>query len=113
MKLHPIRNCLYEEARVCKKYRLDYPDVIDKQIAKVEREGYPKNYGLHEGNIILKKHTDIVKEFGSHVWKEIENGSHRDQLSLDYVAWKLGLKIGKLPSEYFKYMEHKSNKRRY
>jgi len=113
MKLHLARKCLYGEAKVCKQYRLDYPNVIDGQITKIAKEGYPKDYGLHAGNIILRKHTDIVKEFGEGVWRGIENGSHRDQLSLDYVAWKLGLKIGTLPTKDFEWKKHKSNKRAY
>jgi len=43
----------------------------------------------------------------------IEHGSHRDQLAMDYVAWKLGLKIGNLSPEYFKRDGHRKNKRSY
>lgn len=112
MKPHE-RKCLYKEAKVCKQYRLDYPIVIDRQIAKFTKERYPKNYGLHQGNIILRKHTGIVKVFSESVWREIERGSHRDQIATDYVAWKFGLRIGNLLDKQFEWKPHRSNKRSY
>jgi len=113
VKPHPVRDCLYEEAKVCSTHRLDYKDIIAQQVAKITAEDYPENYGLHEGNILLRKHTDLVKEFGEGVWDMIEHGSHRDQLAMDYVAWKLGLKIGGLSPEYFEREGHRKNKRSY
>jgi hypothetical protein len=34
---HPDRNCIYEEANVCKYYCLDYNNIIDNQISKYQR----------------------------------------------------------------------------
>ncbi len=113
MKPHPGRDCLYEEAKTCLDYNLDYKENINRQVERVKADGYPKHNGLHEGNVILRRHTDKIKEFGRAVWGSISCGSHRDQLSLDYVAWKMGVEIGTLPVKYFKWHKHKSSRRTY
>ena len=112
MKPH-TRDCIYDEAEVCKKYCLDYKHTIDKHISNLKAKRYPKHNGLHQGNIIFRKHTDKVRSFGKVVWDMINNGSHRDQLSLDFAAWKLRLDIDTLPSEYFQFHKHRINKRIY
>jgi len=115
---HPLRDCIYEEAEACKKRYLDYPYIINKRVDKLKREGYPKHNGLHEGTIILRRHTDRIKEFNEAVWNDIQSGSRRDQLSLNYVAWKMGINIKCMPNKWkspnFKVMRHrKENKRFY
>jgi GT2 family glycosyltransferase len=117
MRKHPGRNCLYEEALRCSELKLDYPPVIETQIDGYRKEGYPQNYGLHEGGIILRRHTNKINKFNEAVWDKIRNGSCRDQLSTDYVSWKLGIKIENMPSRpdsrYFGYLPHRVKDRQY
>jgi len=91
---HPRRNCLYEEAIICTKQRLDCSVLIGEQIQRYKLEGYPADNGLLMGGIIARKHNRKSKRINRAWWKEIENGSVRDQLSINYVLWKLGEKIG-------------------
>lgn len=91
---HISRNCAYKEAFVCGATGRDDPDLIATQMARYNvREGFPFNYGLCENTIILRRHTEKVKEACELWWNEIENGSRRDQLSFDFVRWKTGLEV--------------------
>ena len=67
-------------------------DKIDRtrpQIDRYRKEGFPENYGLLQSNILLRKHNEqdcikLMEEW----FNELKNGSHRDQLSFNYAAWK-------------------------
>lgn len=112
---HNVRNCIYKEAEVCKMLKLDYPEIINKQIARYRAEGYPENNGLHATGIILRRHTEDIKELNKAVWKEIQNGSVRDQLCFDYVIWKLGIKVNNFDrtKHYFTIKNHKKDRAKY
>lgn len=94
---HHARTCVYQEAEVCRSRRLDDARVIDRQMTRYRREGFPAKYGLNEAPVILRRHTDAVKDFDRQWWQEIREGSRRDQLSLNYVLWKTGLPIAEFP----------------
>ena len=59
------------------------------QMDRYKKEGFPENYGLLQSNILLRKHNkqDCIKLM-EEWFNEIKNGSHRDQLSFNYVSWK-------------------------
>ena len=94
---HYKRNCIYDEAKVCRKMKLDDPEIIDRQMEKYKKEGYPAKNGLNEGTIILRRHTKKIEEFNNLWWSEISSGSRRDQLSLNYCLWKLRLRPATFP----------------
>ncbi len=92
--LHPERNSLYEEAEECIRIGKDLKEVIEKQIKIIKKDKFPKDFGMFENNVMLRKHNDrqIIKLM-TDWWWWIENYSRRDQLSLTYVAWKNKVKI--------------------
>lgn len=94
---HSERNCLYQEANVCIQRRLDDPEIIRNQVKRYTQEGYPSNVGLGECTILLRRHNQKVREFNEAWWEEIKRGSKRDQISFNYVARKLGVKIRYFP----------------
>lgn len=86
---HPLRNCIYAEAIACKNYKKDFVSIINEQMKLYRSEGFPKNYGLPQSNIVIRKHNDdkcvrFMNEWAS----ELNRHSHRDQLSFSYVLWK-------------------------
>lgn len=89
---HPIRSCIYEEANACIQYNKDVPEIALKQVKEYKEEGFPENYGLVQTGIMFRKHNDpkCIK-FMERWWDEIEEHSHRDQLSFNYVSWKTGI----------------------
>ncbi|MDX2444088.1 MAG: DUF616 domain-containing protein [Bacteroidales bacterium] len=86
---HPLRDCAYDEAKIVIKIGKGKKSVIIRQMEKLQKEGFPENFGLFESNIVFRKHMDKdIIELDNDWWKEIQNYSRRDQLSLGYVLWK-------------------------
>jgi len=87
--MHPDRNCLYSEARMCIKLKKDIKENINPQVEEYKKEGYPENNGLAQTNILIRKHNNknCIKLMDDW-WKEIKTKSCRDQISFNYVLWK-------------------------
>ena len=86
---HPSRDCIYSESRAVISMKKDTKPNVEPQIERYKKEGFPKNYGLLQSNIMLRKHNnEDCKKFMEQWFEELKNGSHRDQLSFNYVAWK-------------------------
>ena len=85
---HPSRDCIYNEASIVISIKKDTKENVEKQIERYRNKSFPKNYGLLQSNILIRKHNnkDCIKLMES--WfKEVKNGSHRDQLSFNYCLW--------------------------
>lgn len=107
------RNCIYQEASFIidagyRNYNIrsdrrelcfkDDPNIVQKQVDKYMRDGYPPNNGLISGGIILRRHNenDCINTMNSW-WQEIEYFSKRDQLSFNYCAWKSNFNFNYIP----------------
>ncbi|AEV98688.1 hypothetical protein A4D02_09090 [Niastella koreensis] len=108
---HRKRNCIYEEVNACIEQQKDDKDTMLIQVTKYKEEGYPANNGLAETTAVLRRHNKAIAGFNEMWWEEISKGSCRDQLSFDYVAWKLGMNYEIFPGNmvvnpYFKWFRH-------
>jgi hypothetical protein len=83
---HTERDCIYDELEACVLQKKDDEQLMRKQVAKYKKEGYPKNNGLVETGVLIRKKTGNVIKHNEAWWEEIENNSKRDQLSFNYVA---------------------------
>lgn len=90
---HEADDCVYDEAKVCAKRKLDDPETIIAQVKKYEDEGYAKHKGLYVGNFIVRRHTPKVEAFNNAWWSEYCRHSVRDQISLPYCLDKVGLRM--------------------
>ena len=90
---HKTRDCVYDEGRICIEKRIDDEATILEQLDFYRSEGYPAHNGLHYSYILLRRHTEKMKEFSRLWWGQLERYSFRDQISLPYVAWKYDMKI--------------------
>jgi hypothetical protein len=117
---HFARDCVYDEAKECVIVgKAKYKEVV-KQMNKYRSEGFPKNFGLSENNIILRKHNDTkIIKLMCEWWNEINIYTNRDQLSLAYVLWKNNEQFHFMEENarnskaaYFEYNNHKSYKTR-
>jgi len=107
------RNCVYQEYNAIMQlgnqnggnYK-DNPQLMNDQINRYLKEGYPYNNGLATNPILLRKHNDseVIKNMEDW-WNEIKQGSRRDQLSFNYITWKNNFK--------FNYLEGDSRKNQY
>ena len=86
---HQERECVYDEAEVCKEWLLDDPARIDAQMRRYRAMGYPSHNGLYATGIIARWHDRAnVRAMCEFWWEEYRCGSRRDQLSLNYAIWK-------------------------
>ncbi len=102
IRKHPYRNSIHEEADKCIQLGKDNREIILKQINKYNDEKFPDDNGLVESGIIYRKHSDPYCKKLMTLWGiEVIGGSHRDQLSFNYVLWKCKDNSGfeYLPSE--------------
>lgn len=112
------RDCLYEELeyllRIGKdgKYK-DDPELMKKQVERYRNESYPEHNGLAVTMVIVRRHNekDVIQTMEDW-WEEIKNGSRRDQLSFNYVAWKNNLNFTYIKGDsrknkWFLHQQHK------
>jgi len=98
---HPERNCIYEEAINCIGYGADDPEVVHRQVRKYVADGYPKDLGLAEANVIVRRHSDQVVEFNNTWWAEYCVHCVRDQISFMYAVKKTGLRMNLITPSVF------------
>lgn len=86
---HPIRRTIASEAEAVIAAKKDDPTVIQQQMERYTAAGFPDKDGLIETNflIVALKHPQAAKIMNLW-WSEIDRGSRRDQLSLNYVLWQ-------------------------
>ena len=62
---------------------------MQKQIDLYKKEGFPKHFGLNETNVIIRRKNESVRKVMD-LWEDfLRKYSHRDQMSFNYVLWKL------------------------
>jgi hypothetical protein len=85
---------LNETLALCMQYKKDDESRMRAQVEEYQKAGYPKGIPTSATGVIVRDHTNAkVKEFNEAWWAEVARHSRRDQLSVNYVAWKLGLKL--------------------
>lgn len=111
---HFSRDCVYEEAEACIRFKRFTPseEAIRAQVTKYKAEGYPKDNGLIEGCVVLRRMTPEVVDFCERWWVEALSTSTRMQISFNYMCWKLGLKYEEIPvAVYRKAVKHSRHKK--
>jgi hypothetical protein len=91
---HSVRACVYDEAAVCMTGRLDEESRIAGQMSRYRAAGYPAAAGLWENGVIVRRLAESrVVDLNQAWWREIQNGSVRDQLSLPIVVRESGVDV--------------------
>lgn len=86
---HFFRDCIYDEAATCIDIGKGNPAMICNQINNYRLNRYPQHHGLYENGCIVRWQKDKqLKKIMNDWWKEINQHSLRDQISLPYVFWK-------------------------
>lgn len=110
---------IVEEAQKILGYRKDQPEPVWQQVHQYQQQGFctPGNRQLvHSATgVLLRRHTPEVQALNEAWWAEIDQHSHRDQLSLDYCAWRLGMTLGQWPGSVVAspYFQQQKLRRRY
>jgi Protein of unknown function (DUF616) len=113
---HQDRDCSYQEAEYCIDYRRADPDVVKDQMSSYRSEGFPPHFGMTENNILLRRHGDAgIRQAMEMWWQEYSRRIRRDQISLPFILWKLGIESvelregPRLTLEYFKIQPHRGD----
>lgn len=101
---HHERDCIYDEAAFVGFVGLEKEDILLRWLRFLLSEKYPRHNGLHETNVVFRRHDDAIALFNRFWWNYIEENSLRDQLSFDFLLWKQ-----KLDNHYF--INHSENVR--
>lgn len=94
---HPVRTDLYQEAAACIRMNKGDPVALRQQAVTYELAGHPKNWGLAETRVVIRRNTPRIVELNERWWAEIEKHSVRDQVSLPYVCWEMGMRWNAIP----------------
>lgn len=93
---HPERGNWVEEAKAVLSYGMDNSEALSRAVNKYLSEGCSPTQ-LWETGCLLRRNTQQVREFNSIWWDEIQTNSIRDQISVHYASWKVGLYINSFP----------------
>jgi hypothetical protein len=86
---HPARDCLFDEAKVVVDLGFDHPAVVESQMKRYAKAGFPHGYGLFGTRLMVKNSRSPRLRAMCQVWaEEMLGGSRRDQLSLTYALWR-------------------------
>lgn len=109
---NPFRKCIFEEAEAVLTYQFEKQEIVQRVVNRYRQEGFPENHGLAATGVLFRKNrsSDVVR-FNQAWWNEIAAHSQRDQLSFNYVMWKLGIQHAVLEgnlydNEHFRYVGH-------
>lgn len=89
---HPVRKCIYDEAFTVVNMMVEHEDVVVRWCHFLRKEKFPRNIGLCETGVMFRKHNvSLTNETNVMWWNCIKHYSRRDQLSFNYVLWKLDI----------------------
>lgn len=104
--MHPECDCIYKEAFRCLYYNKDGMLNVIKTLRFLVKNNYPHRQGLYENNLIYwNHHAPLIVDALEDFWRIYIKVSKRDQLTLNYVYFKLNIS----PSLYLPVGEHMQN----
>jgi len=97
---HQYWNSISNEARAIVKLKKARPQAVFAQLAAYHKAGFdtPLNpqLSLSCTGVVYRRRTDQILNLNQ-FWAKQLRFSLRDQMSLDYCAWKLGITVGRWP----------------
>ena len=87
---HCTNVCVYDEVKDCRAYGKGDYSKLKKQVNRYRNEGFPKEYGMLECNVLVSDlKNNNAKMIFDEWWNEyLTSESMRDQIALPYVLWK-------------------------
>ena len=88
MPVHPDRDCIYTEVDASIPMRKYHGLPLREQVESYRRRGYPEHNGLMASGVIVRDMSKpLLASINDDWWREIENWSYQDQLSLPFALW--------------------------
>jgi len=101
MLQHRGRDCIYQEAKAVVDMAKDSSMTVQVQMMNYKRQNFPEHEGMIQSGMIIRRRNKQLDTFCNLWWREVSRFSKRDQLSFNYVAWKLGKDYGVVPYSMF------------
>jgi hypothetical protein len=108
---HPMHRTLEREFNAIMRLEKAEEKIMRAQIERYRADGFPCGH-VTACTILIRRNTPAVQKFEKMWWNEVKNGSRRDQISFDYVRWKLKMKVTHIPGNVFRsnlWKEHGHN----
>lgn len=101
--MHPFRNDIFEEAKAIYNVHGISEEILLAQYNAYIKEGFNEQLVLTSTGFLLRKISPKLANFGEIWFNElIKWNCLRDQMSIDYLAWKLNIAIGYVYGHYRK-----------
>jgi len=114
---HPDASSISQEFDRVLRGNIERPEMVDAIRERYAEFGYNYDNGLISSGVMLFKNNKKAVKFFKEWWYEIENYSHRDQLSANFVLWRnKGIKYVMKPrmiNKYFKQLKRNTQAFRY
>ncbi len=102
--IHFERDCIYDEIDACINQKKDDMSKIKATKRLLQKNNFPKHFGLSENNVIYRKHNDkTCIKLMNQWWNMLIKFSCRDQLSFMYVLWRNKFKMPYLSKSPYRY----------
>lgn len=85
---HPVRDCVYQEAKICIVRKKDSDVLLSKQSRDYRLAGLPRNSGLISSGILMRKMNQAAIDLCDSWYQQVQLYSSRDQISFSYAAWR-------------------------
>jgi hypothetical protein len=91
---HPFRNNIFDETLEVARVQKERKEISERVRKRYRIENFTDKTGLVETCLIIRNHNiQNCINLMNNWFEEIQNYSHRDQLSFNYVIWKTKSKI--------------------
>lgn len=81
-KQHPKRNCVYDEGWACIDLKKADREAVLRQLSDYMARGIRPETGMYQTGMMVRDRSDQVIEFCKEWLRELEQHTHRDQLSI-------------------------------
>ncbi len=88
---HYARDCTYDEMDECLRLGKAQPPLTEPLRARLRAEGFGRKLGLLENAFLIRRNTPAIRRLNAEWAALYAAHDERDQFSLMYLLWKLGL----------------------
>ena len=107
---HPHRQSIVQEAEAVVGKMVSTETSL-RLMATYRWAGFDVSHGLYDGAFLIRKNTEKVRAFNRMWWSHVALGCHRDQMSLPFCLWSMGMNVTIIPGSYIEndYLDFQSH----
>lgn len=97
---HPHRNAIEDEASAIAKFGWIPAATLAAQVAAYRADGFTQRSHITSTGLCFRRQTPALAAFNAFWWAQVEQWGYRDQMSVDYALWKMGIRPQYIPGHY-------------